>query len=184
MLGKDKAFTYDFVFDTDSQQDQIYSQCIEGLVAGYAICLSPCLSLSFSLSLSLYVKSSTYFVPLRNFFYFVCLFFPYSCFDGYNATVLAYGQVKNCTLNSYSSSYSLFFLLLLPPSLPPKTGSGKTYTMGTGFGMAVLPEQLGVIPRAVRQLFTTIDQLRDDAIASGDPPPQFEISAQFLEASL
>jgi hypothetical protein len=109
VLGKDKAFTYDFVFDTDSQQDQIYSQCIEGLVAG--------------------------------------------CFDGYNATVLAYGQ----------------------------TGSGKTYTMGTGFGMAVLPEQLGVIPRAVRQLFTTIDQLRDDAIASGDPPPQFEISAQFLE---
>ena len=35
VLGKDKAFTYDFVFDTDSQQDQIYSQCIEGLVAGY-----------------------------------------------------------------------------------------------------------------------------------------------------
>ena len=56
--------------------------------------------------------------------------------------------------------------------------------MGTGFGMAVLPEQLGVIPRAVRQLFATIDQLRDDAIASGDPPPQFEISAQFLEVSI
>ena len=73
---------------------------------------------------------------------------------------------------------------LFPPSLPQKTGSGKTYTMGTGFGMAVLPEQLGVIPRAVRQLFATIDQLRDDAIASGDPPPQFEISAQFLEVSI
>ncbi|CAI8031371.1 Kinesin-like protein KIF21A [Geodia barretti] len=50
VLGKDKAFTYDFVLDTDSEQDEIYSQCIEGLVAG--------------------------------------------CFEGYNATVLAYGQVR------------------------------------------------------------------------------------------
>ena len=49
--------------------------------------------------------------------------------------------------------------------------------------MAVLPEQQGVIPRAVIQLFSTIDQLRDNAIASGDPPPQFEITAQFLEVS-
>ena len=87
----------------------------------------------------------------------------------------------------YSGSSFLFLFLpssLFPPSLPQKTGSGKTYTMGTGFGMAVLPEQLGVIPRAVRQLFATIDQLRDDAIASGDPPPPFEISAQFLEVSI
>ena len=34
VLGKDKAFTYDFVFDTDSQQDQIYTACVEGLVLG------------------------------------------------------------------------------------------------------------------------------------------------------
>ena len=55
--------------------------------------------------------------------------------------------------------------------------------MGTGFDIAVLPEQQGVIPRAVRQLFSTIDQFRDEAIARGDPPPQFEITAQFLEVS-
>ena len=62
-----------------------------------------------------------------------------------------------------------------------QTGSGKTYTMGTGFDMAMVPEQQGVIPRAVRQLFSTMNQLREDAIASGDPPPHFEITAQFLE---
>ena len=52
----------------------------------------------------------------------------------YNATVLAYGQ----------------------------TGSGKTYTMGTGFELSGAAssnlqnsggEQIGIIPRAVHQLF-------------------------------
>ena len=36
ILGKDKAFTYDYVFDTDSQQDQIYEACMEELVNGWA----------------------------------------------------------------------------------------------------------------------------------------------------
>ena len=49
-LGKDKAFTFDYVFDIDSQQEQIYTQCIEKLIEG--------------------------------------------CFEGYNATVFAYGQVS------------------------------------------------------------------------------------------
>uniref|UniRef100_A0A8C5EJ12 Kinesin motor domain-containing protein n=1 Tax=Gouania willdenowi TaxID=441366 RepID=A0A8C5EJ12_GOUWI len=34
ILGKDKAFTYDYVFDMDSQQDAIYSTCTEKLVEG------------------------------------------------------------------------------------------------------------------------------------------------------
>lgn len=49
-LGKDKAFTFDYVFDIDSQQEQIYTHCIEKLIEG--------------------------------------------CFEGYNATVFAYGQVS------------------------------------------------------------------------------------------
>ena len=48
-LGSDKAFTYDYVFDMDSEQQSIYSQCTEKLIEG--------------------------------------------CLEGYNATVLAYGQV-------------------------------------------------------------------------------------------
>ncbi|XP_036315199.1 kinesin-like protein KIF21A isoform X20 [Pipistrellus kuhlii] len=50
-LGKDKAFTFDYVFDIDSQQEQIYTHCIEKLIEG--------------------------------------------CFEGYNATVFAYGQLYN-----------------------------------------------------------------------------------------
>uniref|UniRef100_A0AAZ3QTC7 Kinesin motor domain-containing protein n=1 Tax=Oncorhynchus tshawytscha TaxID=74940 RepID=A0AAZ3QTC7_ONCTS len=34
MLGKDKAFTYDYVFDMDSQQDIIYTHCTEKLIDG------------------------------------------------------------------------------------------------------------------------------------------------------
>ncbi|XP_035238359.1 kinesin-like protein KIF21B isoform X2 [Anguilla anguilla] len=34
LLGKDKAFTYDFVFDTDAQQHQIYSACVHKLIEG------------------------------------------------------------------------------------------------------------------------------------------------------
>lgn len=53
LLGKDKAFTYDFVFDLDAHQDQIYSACVQKLIDG--------------------------------------------CFEGYNATVFAYGQVTSST---------------------------------------------------------------------------------------
>lgn len=49
VLGADKAFTYDFVFDVDSTQSEIYQKCVERLVEG--------------------------------------------AMKGYNATVLAYGQV-------------------------------------------------------------------------------------------
>ncbi|XP_029018357.1 kinesin-like protein KIF21A isoform X2 [Betta splendens] len=34
VLGKDKAFTYDFVFDMDTQQDSIYTHCTERLIDG------------------------------------------------------------------------------------------------------------------------------------------------------
>ncbi|XP_018408018.1 PREDICTED: kinesin-like protein KIF21A [Nanorana parkeri] len=33
-LGKDKAFTFDYVFDIDSRQDDIYFQCTEKLIEG------------------------------------------------------------------------------------------------------------------------------------------------------
>lgn len=49
VLGKDKAFTYDHVFDIDTQQETIYQHCTQRLIEG--------------------------------------------CFEGYNATIFAYGQV-------------------------------------------------------------------------------------------
>nr|XP_055039667.1 kinesin-like protein KIF21B isoform X2 [Misgurnus anguillicaudatus] len=109
LLGKDKAFTYDFVFDLDSHQHEIYRACVHKLIEG--------------------------------------------CFEGYNATVFAYGQ----------------------------TGSGKTYTMGTGFDLSVSEEEQGIIPRAVRQLFEGIQKRRMEAQRAEMPPPEFKVSAQFLE---
>ena len=53
ILGKDKSFTYDYVFDMDSQQNSIYADCTEKLIEG--------------------------------------------CFEGYNATIFAYGQVRHQT---------------------------------------------------------------------------------------
>ncbi|XP_053412071.1 kinesin-like protein KIF21A isoform X13 [Nycticebus coucang] len=108
-LGKDKAFTFDYVFDIDSQQEQIYIQCIEKLIEG--------------------------------------------CFEGYNATVFAYGQ----------------------------TGAGKTYTMGTGFDVNIIEEEQGIISRAVKHLFKSIEEKKHTAIKNGLPPPDFKVNAQFLE---
>ncbi|KAG8510366.1 LOW QUALITY PROTEIN: Kinesin-like protein KIF21A, partial [Galemys pyrenaicus] len=108
-LGKDKAFTFDYVFDIASQQAQIYTQCVEKLIEG--------------------------------------------CFEGYNATVFAYGQ----------------------------TGAGKTYTMGTGFDVNLVEEEQGIISRAVRHLFRSIEEKRQAAQDSGLPPPDFKVNAQFLE---
>uniref|UniRef100_A0A8C5JY66 Kinesin-like protein KIF21A n=1 Tax=Jaculus jaculus TaxID=51337 RepID=A0A8C5JY66_JACJA len=108
-LGKDKAFTFDYVFDIDSQQAQIYTQCIEKLIEG--------------------------------------------CFEGYNATVFAYGQ----------------------------TGAGKTYTMGTGFDVNIIEEEQGIISRAVKHLFKSIEEKKNTAIKNGLPPPDFKVNAQFLE---
>ncbi|KAL8221014.1 UNVERIFIED_CONTAM: hypothetical protein K2H54_057494 [Gekko kuhli] len=108
-LGKDKAFTFDYVFDIESRQEEIYIQCIEKLIEG--------------------------------------------CFEGYNATVFAYGQ----------------------------TGAGKTYTMGTGFDVNIMEEEQGIIPRAVKHLFKCIDEKKHAAIKQGVPSPEFKVNAQFLE---
>lgn len=68
-LGKDKAFTFDYVFDIDSQQEQIYTQCIEKLIEG--------------------------------------------CFEGYNATVFAYGQVNTLLLGIITQLHFHFQVLWL-----------------------------------------------------------------------
>uniref|UniRef100_A0A452IBR7 Kinesin motor domain-containing protein n=1 Tax=Gopherus agassizii TaxID=38772 RepID=A0A452IBR7_9SAUR len=109
LLGKDKAFTYDFVFDLDTWQERIYTTCVSKLIEG--------------------------------------------CFEGYNATVLAYGQ----------------------------TGAGKTYTMGTGFDTHISEEEHGIIPRAISHLFSGIEQRKREAQERGTAVPEFKVSAQFLE---
>lgn len=69
-------------------------------------------------------------------------------FKGYNATLLAYGQ----------------------------TGSGKTYSMGTGFTMCTNRDDMevqGVIPRAILDLFTHMENKKDET--------EFLLKVSFLE---
>ncbi|XP_024084016.1 kinesin-like protein KIF21A isoform X2 [Cimex lectularius] len=103
-LGTDRSFTFDYVFDTQTNQASIYDVCAKSLIEG--------------------------------------------SLQGYNATILAYGQ----------------------------TGSGKTYTMGTGFDIDVTSEQIGIIPRAIKQLFDGIS-----AATEAEKQTQFKVTCQFLE---
>ena len=66
-LGSDKAFTYDYMFDMDSEQEHVYSECTQQLIEG--------------------------------------------CLDGYNATILAYGQVRKMGL------IEIFFVIWFGRSL-------------------------------------------------------------------
>lgn len=67
------------------------------------------------------------------------------CFEGYNASILAYGQ----------------------------TGSGKTYTMGSNNWTNVNEEELGIIPRVIRNIFFEIDKKKEKV--------EFVVKASFLE---
>lgn len=86
LIGTDKSFTYDHVFDTSTRQDTVYSVAAGPLVQKFM--------------------------------------------DGFNATILAYGQ----------------------------TGSGKTYSMGTGLENSGDPENEGIVPRCIYELFEKLDQ--------------------------
>ena len=62
-----------------------------------------------------------------------------------------------------------------------QTGSGKTYTMGTGFDVNIPDTEIGIIPRAVDHLFSGIEQRRQEAISNNQPVPDFKVNAQFME---
>ncbi|KAI9499210.1 hypothetical protein BDB00DRAFT_223398 [Zychaea mexicana] len=68
--------------------------------------------------------------------------------DGFNATILAYGQ----------------------------TGSGKTYSMGTGLENTNDPENEGIVPRCILELFEKLQERADQ-----DPEYNYEVAVSFLE---
>ncbi|KAG2218460.1 hypothetical protein INT45_003004 [Circinella minor] len=104
LIGTDKSFTYDYVFDTNTEQANVYRS------AG---------------------------APLMQKF-----------MDGFNATILAYGQ----------------------------TGSGKTYSMGTGLENTNDPENEGIVPRCILELFEKLQERADQ-----DPEYKYEVAVSFLE---
>uniref|UniRef100_A0A0N4ZKL2 Kinesin motor domain-containing protein n=1 Tax=Parastrongyloides trichosuri TaxID=131310 RepID=A0A0N4ZKL2_PARTI len=78
-----------------------------------------------------------------------------SAFNGYNATILAYGQ----------------------------TGAGKTFTMGTSYDPEkhIDEDILGVIPRSINYFFTAMKTREEQAKEEGITPPVFEVATSFME---
>ena len=146
IIGKDRAFAFDYVFGEESSQEQVFEAACAPLVQ--------------------------------------------RCFQGYNATVFAYGQARPSTRTHLKPHSSLPAQPPLPPppsplpalpSSPPnrlprspqQTGSGKTYTMGAASVAGWAPEQIGVIPRAVEQLF--------NALEACGPQEEWSLRVSFLE---
>ncbi|MXQ96339.1 hypothetical protein E5288_WYG020594 [Bos mutus] len=53
--------------------------------------------------------------------------------------------------------------------------------MGTGFDVNIIEEEQGIISRAVKHLFKSIEEKKHTSIKNGLPPPDFKVNAQFLE---
>ena len=53
--------------------------------------------------------------------------------------------------------------------------------MGTGFDVNINPEEEGIVPRAVTQLFDGIDMRRKEAKQMNVSPPEFTVCVQFME---
>ncbi|CAG0915731.1 unnamed protein product [Notodromas monacha] len=61
------------------------------------------------------------------------------------------------------------------------TGSGKTYTMGTGFNPIEREEEVGILPRAIQEIFSIMSEERSVARAAGLPEPEYQLGVQFIE---
>lgn len=53
--------------------------------------------------------------------------------------------------------------------------------MGTGFDVNIIEEEQGIISRAVKHLFKSIEEKKHTSVKNGLPPPDFKVNAQFLE---
>ena len=152
------CFTYDYVFDEESTQDQIYEKSVEKLIHGLfqgnnsfvfvIFCIQPIQICSISQILMLMEQHQQ--LAFRRCYCTITanalILFNISVV-GFNATVLAYGQ----------------------------TGSGKTYTMGGGYGVTTEEEKMGIIPRVVKEIFKTSDELTDHEVS---------VSVSYLEVQL
>lgn len=125
-IGHDNSFTFDNVFPEESSQEEIYDACVLPLVGGewnrYCV----------------YISDTNFCVVLAAFF------------EGFNATVLAYGQ----------------------------TASGKTYTMGSASNLHLPEKEYGIIPRVVNDIFQNIKRSESRLVSKPSPIP-FIIIAPF-----
>ncbi|KAI9478242.1 MAG: hypothetical protein EXX96DRAFT_650588 [Benjaminiella poitrasii] len=104
LIGTDKSFTYDYVFDSNTEQKDIYEKAASPLLEKFL--------------------------------------------EGFNATILAYSQ----------------------------TGSGKTYSMGTGLERTMSPEYEGIVPRCIVDLFRNLNERSET-----NKDFNYEVYVSFLE---
>lgn len=93
-------------------------------------------------------------------------------FEGFNATILAYGQtgtyiVSERVLNKIWIGLSLFCDF---------TGSGKTWTMGSSSDTNMSLQTIGIIPRMIKNLFEEVRRRE-----ANNPDSTYKIQVQFLE---
>ncbi|MCJ8743244.1 hypothetical protein PDJAM_G00091720 [Pangasius djambal] len=264
ILGKDKAFTYDYVFDMDSQQDAIYSNCteklIEGCFEGYNATIfaygqtgsgkTYTMGTGFDVSIGedeqgiipravshLFrgieerkqaameqgrpvpeFKINAQFLELYNEevldlfdttrdvearkqksnikihedanggIYTVGVTTRTVSTEAEMMQCLKLGALSRTTASTQmnvqsSRSHAIFTIHLCQVRVcaSSSTGSGKTYTMGTGFDVSIGEDEQGIIPRAVSHLFRGIEERKQAAMEQGRPVPEFKINAQFLE---
>ncbi|KAI7861727.1 hypothetical protein BDF14DRAFT_1865224 [Spinellus fusiger] len=104
LIGTDKSFTYDYVFDPNTPQSQVYKTAADPLLDKFV--------------------------------------------QGFNATILAYGQ----------------------------TGSGKTYSMGTSLENSTDPQNEGIVPRCIVDMFQKLQERTETTTDF-----KYEVYVSFLE---
>lgn len=96
-------------------------------------------------------------------------------FEGFNATILAYGQTGTQFSFLVDSAYIAIRLLFYCFTIY-FSGSGKTFTMGSSADQIIAEETAGIIPRFIKNLFHTIRQKEEE-----DTNHAFKVYVQFLE---
>ncbi|XP_042144354.1 kinesin-like protein KIF21B [Ixodes scapularis] len=148
-VGKDKAFTFDHVFDCPTHQERVYDTCVKALVEG--------------LNRNLLLQSLEQFrVPRHK-------MMRMSSNSPIEVHILCEHEID------------LWWPFSPSNEMVKKTGSGKTYTMGTGYGLNLDEHERGIIPRAVDQLFAGIARRQAEAREKGAPVPDFKVHVQFME---
>jgi kinesin family member 21 len=102
-----------------------------------------------------------------------------AAFEGFNATILAYGQTGSFLCRSFSFFHSRTYLLTRRCLLSVcfiVSGSGKTFTMGSAAEEVMSEESLGIIPRVIKRLFQMIEQREEENSRN-----TFKVYVQFLE---
>lgn len=164
-IGKDKAFTYDFVFDTNSNQEQIYESCVRKLVEG---CFN-----GYNATVIAYGQTGsgktftmgTGFEPNQQIDHLMAL----------SATCQSQAQEATATNSSSDSEDSSISPSVSPPLSTTSSSSPPPSTCEHA------SSNFGIVPRAVHHIFSEISTRKKQAIITDGPVPDYQVHAQFLE---